>query len=63
LPEAWFPERSAQDPNYLDLHLIPKDPALWKVDRFPDFIAERKKLIRQRFAYLLSVATGSPGGG
>ena len=30
------------------MHLIPKDPALWKLDRFEDFIAERKKLIAER---------------
>jgi hypothetical protein len=30
---------------------------LWKLDRFEDFIAERKKLIREKFAYLLSMLT------
>jgi hypothetical protein len=35
------------------MHLIPKDPALWKLERFEDFIAARKELIRQKFAYLL----------
>lgn len=56
LPDVWFAKRVAEEKNYLDLHLIPKDPDLWKLDRFPDFIAERKKLLRQQFAYLLSTA-------
>ena len=34
---------------------IPVDPALWKLDRFEDFIAERKKLLRERFKSLLVV--------
>ncbi len=54
LPDVWFARRLAEEPNYLDMHLIPKDPQLWKLERFPDFIAERKKLLRQQFAYLLS---------
>jgi len=35
--------------------VIPRDPTLWKLDRFEDFIVERKKLIKAKFAYLLSV--------
>jgi hypothetical protein len=44
----------------LERHIIPPDPALWKLDRFEDFITERKKLIKARFAYLLSVQVASP---
>lgn len=51
LPEEWFKDKDAA---YLDQHLIPPDPTLWKLDRFEDFIAERKKLIKAKFAYLLS---------
>jgi hypothetical protein len=35
------------------LHLIPKDPALWEMERFEDFIAERKKLIAAKFSWLV----------
>jgi hypothetical protein len=38
----------------LERHLIPPDPALWKLDRFEDFVAERKKLIKAKFSYLLT---------
>jgi hypothetical protein len=50
LPEEWFADK---DKNYIEMHLIPPDPALWKMDRFEDFIEERKRLIRDRFKSLL----------
>lgn len=34
--------------------MIPKDKALWKLDKFEDFIIERKKLIRDKFSFLLA---------
>ena len=36
------------------MHLIPRDKDLWKIDRFEDFIEERKRLIKAKFSYLLS---------
>jgi 5-methylcytosine-specific restriction endonuclease McrA len=50
LPCDWFKGKS---PEYLELHLIPNDPALWELDRFEDFIAEREKKIKEKFSYLL----------
>jgi hypothetical protein len=50
LPERWFANKHQA---YLEKHLIPVDPALWKMDRFEVFIEERKKLIRERFTSLL----------
>jgi hypothetical protein len=50
VPEEWF---EGQDDNYLDMHLIPKDRQLWKLDNFEKFIDERKKLIEQKFNYLI----------
>ena len=55
-PEVWFADKSKE---YLDMHLIPNDPALWKLDRFEDFIAERKKAIRVQFKSLLVPATAA----
>ncbi len=52
-PEVWFPTAMAKDPDYLAKHLIPDDPALWKLDRFEDFISARKELIRKNFKTLL----------
>lgn len=54
----WF---AGKDPAYLEMHLIPQDPALWAMDRFNDFIEARKKLILEKFKYLLvSVAPSLP---
>jgi hypothetical protein len=50
-PNEWFKDKKAE---YLEMHLIPKDPTLWKLDRFEDFIAARKKLILEKFNYLLA---------
>ena len=49
-PANWFKDK---DDDYFKLHLIPKDPALWEMDRFEDFIAERKKLIADKFSWLI----------
>ncbi|MGO8943242.1 MAG: DUF262 domain-containing protein [Syntrophobacteraceae bacterium] len=56
MPDEWFNDKDAP---YLERHLIPPDPALWKLERFEDFITERKKLIKAKFAYLLSGWTTS----
>jgi hypothetical protein len=49
-PEEWFSSKSA---SYLKLHLIPNDPALWKMERYEDFIEARKALIADKFSWLL----------
>lgn len=55
-------EALAEDPAYLDKHLIPPNPDLWKLDRFEGFITGRQKLIRQRFGHLLSTTNRLDGG-
>jgi len=55
-PDEWFKDKGEE---YLDRHLIPRDPKLWELDRFEDFIEERKKLINSKFAYLLTAQVGS----
>ncbi len=56
-PAEWFNDK---DQQYLDMHLIPDDKELWKLERFEDFIVERKKLILDRFKYLLVTRSSSP---
>jgi hypothetical protein len=34
--------------------MIPRDRSLWPIDRYEEFIEERKKIILDRFSYLLS---------
>ncbi|MEC8011857.1 MAG: DUF262 domain-containing protein [Pseudomonadota bacterium] len=50
LPEVWFEDK---DDSYLDMHLIPKDKNLWKLDNYELFIEERKKMILAKFDYML----------
>lgn len=49
-PIDWFSDKSDE---YLDRHLIPKDRSLWTMERFEDFIAERKNLITKKFSHLI----------
>lgn len=46
LPEVWFADKSK---DYLELHLIPQDNELWKLENFEKFVEERKKLIEAKF--------------
>ena len=50
-PEEWFFDKNR---GYLEMHLIPTDRMLWKIERFEDFMEERKKLILKRFEALLT---------
>ena len=49
-PELWFADKNEA---YLTKHSIPANPALWKMDRFDEFIEARKVLITERFGWLL----------
>lgn len=59
-PSEWFARKrfssDAAHKQYLELHLIPQDPALWELDRFEDFIRARKALIEDKFGYMLQKA-------
>ena len=50
-PDKWF---SDKDTKYLEMHLIPTDKTLWRMERYEDFIEARKDLIRKRFEALLT---------
>jgi uncharacterized protein with ParB-like and HNH nuclease domain len=50
-PEEWFKDKNS---DYLGLHLIPQDPSLWKLENYDRFIEERKKLILEKFKYLIT---------
>ena len=53
-PEDWFKDKPVE---YLEKHLIPQDPELWKLDRYEDFIAARKQLVLGKFEYLMASTT------
>ena len=59
-PDVWFAERVADEGEaYLDLHLIPKDRELWKVENFEQFIEAREKLILEKFSFMLHKGAGA----
>ena len=40
-PTIYLAEIAARDPSLLESHWIPMDPALWQIERYLDFLAER----------------------
>ena len=50
-PEEWF---SDKDYEYLNMHLIPNDKELWKIENYDRFIEERNKLTLEKFKSILS---------
>ena len=49
-PDEWFSDKSDE---YLDLHSIPKNKDLWKLENYEQFLEERKELILEKFEYLI----------
>ena len=45
LPSKYLAEIEERYPGALAKQFVPRDPALWELDRFEDFLAERRKLI------------------
>ncbi|AGK61269.1 hypothetical protein Asulf_01273 [Archaeoglobus sulfaticallidus PM70-1] len=46
LPQEWLRDK---DDEYFEIHLIPKDRELWKIENYEKFIEVRKKLIVDKF--------------
>lgn len=42
LPSIWFKDKSE---DYLKIHLIPRDTALWRIENYEKFISARKGLL------------------
>lgn len=57
LPEVYFPQIEQKHPGALKSQWIPMDEALWRIDRYEDFLEARKELLaaeaNHRFAELL----------
>ncbi len=49
-PEEWFVNKSD---GYLKLHLISQERELWKLDNYEQFIEARKKLILEKFSFMI----------
>ncbi len=44
-PAKYLPIYVDKHPGAVESHWIPMDPELWKVENYPDFLAERRKLL------------------
>lgn len=44
-PEEYLPKYEAMHPGVLKSQWIPEDPALWRIDRYADFLAARRELL------------------
>jgi len=68
LPYVWLNRLNDQgnricDESYLNLHCIPRDRALWALDRFDEFMEARKILIAQKFDWLIDPPAINAGAG
>ena len=45
-PEEWLKDK---DDEYFEIHLIPRNKELWKIENFERFVEERSKLIVDKF--------------
>jgi len=48
--DVWLKDK---DEKFLELHCIPKRKALWKIDRYEEFIEARQALIAEKFAEIM----------
>jgi len=60
LPEKYLPEVESRYPGALTKQFIPIDPALWKVERFPDFLEARQELIAIKINDFMSAMIAEP---
>ncbi|KWI50641.1 hypothetical protein WT72_26230 [Burkholderia pseudomultivorans] len=49
-PEIWLDGKSSE---FLELHCIPTNKKLWRLENYENFLGARKKLIREKFSHLL----------
>jgi hypothetical protein len=63
-PEDYFRTVEAKHPGALASQWIPQDPALWRIDRYPDFLAARRELLAEAAnSFLDQLRSGSAAGG
>lgn len=59
-PEEYFAEAERKHPGVLASQWIPADPDLWRVDRYPEFLAARRELLADAArSFLDELRTGS----
>ena len=59
-PACYLEKYAKENPGVLESHWIPMTPELWKLDRYTDFLAERRKLLAKAAnGFLDSLASGT----
>lgn len=59
-PTIYFPEVMSRWPGALESQWIPTDPTLWEIERYPAFLAERRRLLAGAAnSYLESLLNGA----
>jgi hypothetical protein len=59
-PNEYFRVYQRRNPGTIESHWIPTDPRLWKVERYLDFLAERRRLLAEAAnAFLDKLAKGT----
>ncbi|MGH8910432.1 MAG: GmrSD restriction endonuclease domain-containing protein [Egibacteraceae bacterium] len=60
-PEEYLPEIAARHPGALESQWVPTNPALWSLERYPQFLAARRALLADTAnAFLDSLRSGAP---
>ena len=59
-PEEYLAEIEEKYPGALVAQFVPIEPELWKVDRFPDFLAARRKKIARKLNEFMDTLISEP---
>jgi len=59
-PEDYLPKVAAKYPDALAKQFVPMDPALWRVERFADFLEARRDLIARKITEFMKALIAEP---
>lgn len=60
LPEEYLPEVEKAYPGALSSQFIPMDPALWKIERYSDFLESRREIIAKKLNEFMTGLIAEP---
>ena len=59
-PAVYLQEYAAKYPGGLESHWVPMDPCLWRLENYPDFLTERRRLLAEAAnTFMDSLASGT----
>ena len=59
-PEEYLPEIEEKYPGALSAQFVPIEPSLWKVNRYSDFLAARRKIIARKLNEFMDSLISEP---